>query len=352
MKVLLARSVIGVFAFSDTGEVVDFEAFPADPSKVADRLKGGEVPEEEALLARLSGHDIEADPSAILPNLDAAMTAAGIEREAYRTLQRDVAFRVVKSGMQEAPRDLLIVQAIRTLDGVDEASNLLSERLREWYSLHYPELSARTGDHEAFARSIAEKGARDNFEGGADSMGMELEAQDIAILTSFAQRLKALYDLKSETEEYITSMLTEMAPTTAGLLGANLAARLIALAGGLEKLSMMPASRIQLLGAEKALFRHLKEKVPPPKHGMIFQHPLIKTSPWWQRGKIARALATKVAIASRVDAFSEKDISVDLTRDFKTRVEAIKKAYPEPPKKMRIIRTPKEKKKKKRRKRR
>jgi len=95
---------------------------------------------------------------------------------------------------------------------------------------------------------------------------------------------------------------------------------------------MMPASTIQVLGAEKALFRHLRSGAKPPKHGVIFQYPAINRSPWWQRGKIARALAGKLAIAARVDYFSGEYIAEELKQEIEQRIQEIKQKYPNPPK--------------------
>ncbi|MEM0320545.1 MAG: hypothetical protein QXS67_03955, partial [Candidatus Nezhaarchaeales archaeon] len=118
------------------------------------------------------------------------------------------------------------------------------------------------------------------------------------------------------------------------LIGPVLGARLIALAGGLERLAKLPASTIQLLGAEKALFRALRTGSKPPKHGVIFQYPEIHRSPKWQRGKIARALAGKIAIAARVDFFTGEYIADELKEDLKNRIKEIKETYKSPPKKV------------------
>ncbi len=127
--------------------------------------------------------------------------------------------------------------------------------------------------------------------------------------------------------------MDEVAPNLKALVGgAKLAARLMSLAGGLKELAMMPASTIQVLGAEKALFRHLRTGAKPPKHGVIFQYPAINRSPWWQRGKIARALAGKLAIAARVDYFSGEYIGEELKKELEQRIQEIKEKYPNPPK--------------------
>jgi rRNA biogenesis protein Nop56/Nop58 len=123
-----------------------------------------------------------------------------------------------------------------------------------------------------------------------------------------------------------------VAPIVTELVGPLLAARLISLAGSLEELATMPASTIQVLGAEKALFRALRTGGRPPKHGIIFQYPDIFRAPRWQRGKIARALASKLAIAAKVDAFSGRFIGDRLREELQQRIAEIKKVYAAPPK--------------------
>jgi nucleolar protein 56 len=125
--------------------------------------------------------------------------------------------------------------------------------------------------------------------------------------------------------------MEEVAPNTRAIGGSLLGARLVALAGGLMNLAKLPASTIQVLGAEKALFRALKTKARPPKHGIIFQHPFIHDAKRWQRGKIARALAGKLAIAARVDAFSGKYAGDGLKFDLDKRIAEIKERYEKPP---------------------
>jgi len=129
----------------------------------------------------------------------------------------------------------------------------------------------------------------------------------------------------------VTAM-DEVAPTLARVAGPMLGARLISLAGGLEALALVPSGTVQTLGAENALFRHLKDGSPPPKHGTIFQHEAVNRAPWWQRGKISRALSGKISIAAKSDAFGgPPERGAELLADFERRLDAIRKQYPRPP---------------------
>lgn len=132
-------------------------------------------------------------------------------------------------------------------------------------------------------------------------------------------------------EKYIDDTMEEIAPNTKILAGSLLGARLISIAGSLMNLAKRPASTIQVLGAEKALFRSLKTGARPPKHGLIFQHNILHDAKRWQRGKIARALAGKIAIAVRIDAFGGKFVGDSLKKDLEERITEIKKKYKDPP---------------------
>jgi nucleolar protein 56 len=141
----------------------------------------------------------------------------------------------------------------------------------------------------------------------------------------------ALYDLRQSLEGYLDKTMEEVAPNMKALVGSLLGARLIAISGGLSNLARKPASTIQVLGAEKALFRSLKTGTPPPKHGLIFQHTLLHDAKRWQRGKIARAVAGKLAIAARTDAYGHRDISNQLKAGLDKRIDEIREKYAEPP---------------------
>ena len=164
----------------------------------------------------------------------------------------------------------------------------------------------------------------------AASMGADLGDDDLSQIQVFCKNVLELYNLRKSLENYVDSVMAEIAPNIKEIGGSLLGARLIALAGGLMNLAKLPASTMQILGAEKALFRSLKTKARPPKHGIIFQHPLIHDAKRWQRGKIARALAGKLSIAARVDAFSGKYAGEGLKSDLEKRIEEIKERYDKP----------------------
>ncbi len=237
-------------------------------------------------------------------------------------------------------RDLLISQSIQALDDLDRATNLFIGRLREWYGIHFPELDRLVEKHETYARLIIDLGYKDNFTVESlekesipknkaenicivakNSMGANISADDLDEIQSLSRNVLEMYELRKNMDNYINYTMEEVAPNTKAVAGALLGARLIAIAGSLQNLAMKPASTIQVLGAEKALFRSLKTGSKPPKHGLIFQHTLLHDAKRWQRGKIARIIAGKVAIAARTDAFGGKYIGEALKSDIEKRLK-------------------------------
>lgn len=247
-------------------------------------------------------------------------------------------------------KDKLVVQTVNALDNLDETLNLFSERLREWYSLYFPEMDKLVKKHEIYINLISDFSYKDNFTrtrlkktlpsnlartlalAAKESMGAEISEEDLQVLKNLAEEVKRLYECRENLQKYLESAMEDVAPNLTAVGGASLGARLISLAGGIDRLSKLPASTIQVIGAEKALFAHLREHASPPKHGVIYQHPLIQSSKWWAHGKIARALACKLSIAVRADVYGHY-IAEDLLEQLNKRVEEISKKYPNPPKK-------------------
>ena len=233
-------------------------------------------------------------------------------------------------------RDKNLVQAIRYLDNLIEVSNLLSERLHEWYGMHFPELADYAKD-DRYALLIAKHGDREGIieDLGLDiqSMGSDFDPDDIRAIQDLADTLCRIYEDKQNTEDYITELVELLCPNMCAILGGPLSARLISLSGGLERLASLPSSTIQLLGAEKAMFRHLRSGKNPPKHGVIYQYRDLRKAPYWQRGNIARALAGKVLIAAKVDQYKGEFCGDRLNSELKARIADIKRRYPDPPKK-------------------
>ena len=203
--------------------------------------------------------------------------------------------------------DILIIQTLNTIDDLNIQLNGLSKRLREWHAYTLPELDHEISDNEAYARLIASKTfdelKKEFVKDGEVSMGSELNEIDYIAVQSLARQISELFQFKQSILIYLESRLKQLAPNITELVGTTIAARLISSAGSLRKLAMLPASTIQLLGAEKALFRHLKTGAKSPKHGFIINHPLIQKAKKSDRGKIARVLGDKLTLCAKVDYF-------------------------------------------------
>ncbi len=251
--------------------------------------------------------------------------------------------------ISESP-DLHIIQAINALDETDKIINLLSSRLREWYGLHFPELDNLIDTISGYSKIVL-AGRRDNLNqkvysdaGFPDekvemlsllqekSIGGQISGENLAMVQSLAKQILELIELRATLEKHIESQMKAIAPNLSGILGTSVGARILGRAGSLKRLATMPASTIQVLGAEKALFRSLKTGAQPPKHGLLFQHTLVHAAPRWQRGKIARVIAAKAALAARVDFFGGGRNDT-LFEKLNVRIVEIGEKYKEPPQK-------------------
>jgi len=266
-----------------------------------------------------------------------------------RSKLRDFALQLSSSKVTETSEspDLHIIQTINTLDDTDKIINGLSSRLREWYGLHFPELDNLIDSINGYSKIVL-GGKRDDLTDKVytdagfpetkvemlsllqkKSKGGAISDENLAIVQTLAKQILELFDLRNTLEKHIETQMELVAPNISGILGAAVGARILARAGSLKKLAFMPASTIQVLGAEKALFRSLKTGSQPPKHGLLFQHALVHAAPRWQRGKIARAISTKAAIAARVDVYGSGRNQM-LFEKLNVRIKEIGEKYKEP----------------------
>lgn len=224
--------------------------------------------------------------------------------------------------------DTMIVQAIGLLDDLDKELNTYAMRVKEWYGWHFPELAKILNDNIAYARLVLKMGMRSNWEtvdlsevlpeeietavkSAADrSMGTEISEEDLENIQALATQVVEFYEYRQRLASYLTSRMNAIAPNLTALVGDLVGARLIAHAGSLSSLSKSPASTIQILGAEKALFRALKTKHDTPKYGLIYHASLIGQATGRNKGKMARILAAKASLGLRVDALAEWDEDV------------------------------------------
>lgn len=208
--------------------------------------------------------------------------------------------------------DTLLIHAVKSHGELDKAINPLAKRLREWYELYNPEFSRAMKEHENFVEEVLNKEKSELLKGlnisPSDSFGADLGQEDLEPVRGLAHQIYSLHQLRKSLEDYIAGLMDMLCPNTKAVCGAMTGARLVEHAGSLKRLSEMPASTIQVLGAENALFRHIKTGAKPPRHGIIVHHPLIAKATDRMHGRIARALADKISIASKIDYFQGKFI--------------------------------------------
>ena len=380
MKAFIVQFPFGVLAFGEDNQIVEEALYPKKPQAAAKAIvkaETGKLDHLNELVTKLhaAGYDAFAldnektaadakaklditaevfDASELRSHIEEYAIATGFVKDAaeLNTWNRNITVEIAKLRVKGAveKRDLIVAQAIQTLDDLDRTVNLFMGRLREWYGLHFPELDRLVDKHETYARLVLNLGERENFTIDAlqkadipaakseaivqmaeTSMGADIATNDLAQIQTLSRDVLNLYELRKDMESYLDKTMEEVAPNMRALVGSLLGARLIAIAGSLRNLAMRPASTIQVLGAEKALFRSLKTGAKPPKHGLIFQAALLHDAKKWQRGKIARALAGKLSIATRADAFGGNFIGDRLNADLDRRIAEIKEKYKEPP---------------------
>ncbi|XP_013909024.1 PREDICTED: nucleolar protein 56-like, partial [Thamnophis sirtalis] len=228
--------------------------------------------------------------------------------------------------------DNMIIQSISLLDQLDKDINTFSMRVREWYGYHFPELIKIVSDNYTYCRLAKLIGNRkelseESLEGleeivmdsakaqaildaSRSSMGMDISPIDLINIESFSSRVISLSEYRKGLQEYLRSKMNQVAPSLSALIGEVVGARLISHAGSLTNLAKYPASTVQILGAEKALFRALKTRGNTPKYGLIFHSTFIGRAAAKNKGRISRYLANKCTIASRIDCFSEVPTAV------------------------------------------
>jgi nucleolar protein 56 len=347
----LNTNVLGTFALKN-GRIIKEIPFPRDPRKVAEKLLKIEndlCDEELQLLSylretgvrsvkvrdprRFSVYKLEiefiedkkpSNPLGIASDL-------GISEDEFTELLSRSNLEVTKIKLKDVDRDQIVIQAVASLDDLEESINRLIKRLREWYSLSFPELDLLVKKHELYAEIVnsdrrdLDPGLLEKINNAREkTLGIEFSEADRSAVEALSGSILGLYRTRERIESYIGGIMEDIAPSMSALAGPVLGARLIALAGGLNRLSILPASTIQVLGAEDAFFRFLKTGKRPPKHGVIFQLPEIRSASKNLRGKISRTFAAKLVIAAKVDRFKGEFIGDKLREDFLRKMEKLK----------------------------
>jgi len=288
----------------------------------------------ERVLELIRGIRLHAEK--LLPGFNAGDVVASQLGLGHAYSRAKVKFNVNRS-------DNMIIQAIALLDQLDKDVNTFAMRVREWYGWHFPELVKIVPDNGQYARAVKligdktklqhfgpiastassdpereailtglteilegdEQRATSVLEAAKTSMGTDISPIDLINISNFADRVINLFAYRKSLQVYLNEKMTLVAPNLGALIGDTVAARLISHAGSLTNLSKYPASTVQILGAEKALFRALKTKGNTPKYGLIYHSTFIGRAGQKNKGRISRFLANKCSIASRIDCYSD-----------------------------------------------
>lgn len=301
MAKFIFSNIVGSFVFDENSKIIDKVLFN-DVEQYKDRIGYGEK--------------LRQKHNAIVPGEnDLQNILAAFKDKKYFTDFNFRNLKITKNSIKESVKtDLLILQAASAIEDLDKAINLLVKRLREWYSYYNPDASYAYENHEKFVDAISDKKKPQLLKelkvNEKESVGADLPERDVSQIMRLSQKARGLYAVRHDYEKYLEELEKEACPNFMEIAGVIIAAKLIAHAGSLKRLVEMPASTIQILGAEKALFRHMrnKKKNLPPKYGIIHEHQLVQKSERKTQAKAARALADKLSIAVKIDYFKGKFI--------------------------------------------
>ncbi|MFH0714671.1 MAG: NOP5/NOP56 family protein [Candidatus Diapherotrites archaeon] len=254
-------------------------------------------------------------------------------------------------------KDALLSKTVLVLEDLDEIFNLQCEHARDLYSLHFPELARLVPENGLYVKIVLGLGKRENFSVekilpfysnssacqhisslSKQSMGSELDDSALREIEFLCQNAVYVLQEREELQEFVEKEARQYMPNLSEIASPLLAAKLLGKCGSLKRLAFMPSSALQLLGAEKALFRHLKEHSLPPKHGLIFQHSFVQQVPAPARGEMARSLSGKLSIAAKQDYFSKTLNAAGLKKELEARFAQLKEKKFKPKKQKPILR--------------
>ena len=357
MECYITYSVKGFLAINDENEIIAEKLFPTDEiiSRLAEIDDKKIVKEESEIIEEVSKDydeiiiesnkrksDYENEKITIRnPNpageyLRNHYDEFGLDESEITEIYRNLAIYKIKK--ESASEDKHLIQAINSIDEIDESISKLIERIREWYALYFPEMDV-IKNNETYIKLISQNKTKDKiveakpeaFPDDIIDIDEDINPKDIEIMNNYANSIYEMQKTRKNLEDYVDFKMGEIAPNLRLLVGSSLGAKLISHAGGLKRLAMYPSSTVQIMGAEKALFRHLKSGDRPPKYGLIYQHPQVRGAKWWNRGKIARMLAGMISHAVRRDVFT-KTFDKNVAEEFKLKAEEIEKNNPFPTK--------------------
>lgn len=352
MECYVTYSIKGFYAFNENNELIGEKLFKEEEilQKLIE-IDNKEIPTEESELIKelssnydtiiIESNKRSSDYSNSKVKVKNPNQGGDYLRSEYNLdINNDIYQKLAIYRMKKAQagEDKHLIQAINSIDEIDESISKLIERIREWYALYFPEMDL-IKNNETYIKLIYENKTKEEIINAksdafpSDMLDIEddINPEDLNIMNNYAKSIYELQQTRKNIINYIDSKMDSIAPNLKLLVGSSLGAKLISHAGGLKRLATYPSSTVQIMGAEKALFRHLKSGDRPPKYGLIYQHPQVRGAKWWNRGKIARLLAGRISLAVRKDVFTH-DFNPEIFNEFSDRVEEIEKNNPFPTK--------------------
>ncbi|HEY6237924.1 MAG TPA: hypothetical protein VIZ68_01905 [Thermoplasmata archaeon] len=305
---------------------------PTELAAVVDRMRarraGEMTPEERSVLAEFANRSLESRDRRLIvpggPSLGGSIGRPGrAPAEFPASLRREAMLALADEALRASwDPSIHVEEAIRSIEDLDAVRNSVGERLVSWASRDVIDATDEgPGSAEALARTLLGPDPATDRALGPTEPELVRGRQALAELYQQVGRVRA------ELERSVEGAMPRRAPNVVALLGPLLSAKILSLAGGLDRLARLPASTIQVLGAERAFFEHLRGRASPPRHGILFLHPVIQGAPRRQRGKLARALAGKVAIAARLDQ-AGSPVRAELLTSFEARTNSVRAARP------------------------
>jgi nucleolar protein 56 len=334
------KTPIGILVLKN-GKLIDKALFPKDPGKIAKRMSG-ESGEEKKLRKKYPKAE---KGKKRLPLGELAEETGFCTKKELPKILSAVNEEISKKGVSAGfGKDKLIVNAVRAQKSVEDNANTNSETLREWYSIHFPELDDLLKENETYAKTVGSIGDRNNMtekklkeiiedkryiksipQIAKESIGTDIPDEDMETIRDYAGSVLSLTEQSSRLRTYLEEGMEEIAPNVSEVATAYVGALLLEQAGSLERLAKLPASTIQVLGAQKAMFRFLKTHKKPPKYGVLYVHPLVSQASKKNKGRMARTLASKISIAAKVDFHGGEPIGEKLRKGTEERAKSLKK---------------------------
>uniref|UniRef100_A0A7S2LA48 Nop domain-containing protein n=1 Tax=Zooxanthella nutricula TaxID=1333877 RepID=A0A7S2LA48_9DINO len=311
----------------------------SDNLAVLDKTLGGNINKKLGIEVSVLSDSVKEIMRGVRMHLTALVE--GLEDDEVKAMSLGLAHTLSRFKLKFSPDkvDVMIMQAVGLLDDLDKELNNFAMRLREWYGWHFPEMGKIVTDNLAYAKVVKHMGLRPKAKetdfskvgvpediagevkaSAETSMGTEITTEDLANIHTLAERVIELTEYRISLAEYLKLRMNAIAPNLTYMVGELVGARLISQAGSLMSLAKHPSSTVQILGAEKALFRALKTKKATPKYGLIYHASLVGQSAPALKGKISRVLAAKLSLCCRVDALGDQT-EPTLGREYKEYVE-------------------------------